>query len=450
MADNVTVDNGGLTDYTVSSDEAASGQVQRVKLALSADGSDTHVSADADGLLVNLGANNDVTLSEPISVDDNGGSLTVDGTVGVSGTVAVTQSGTWDEVGINDSGNSITVDDGGGSLTVDGTVGVSGTVTVDSELPAAAALTDNFANPTAPGVGAFGMLWDGANWDRAPGNSAAGLKVDLGADNDVVISDGGNVISVDDAGGSITVDGTVAVSGSVDTELPAPAALADNTGNPTAPGVGAFGMLWDGANWDRSPGNSADGTLVNLGANNDVTVTGTVTVGGTAAHGSPTSGNPVYAAGRASNAVPTDVGADGDAAGIWTNRNGAPVVTVAPHVGLIDSPWNLTHEAAQYTTTQTSTVLVAGGASEKIVVTNIQIQAFDTAAGDCIVYFGTGAYSRGTNRAIFDGTFKPSTTLAPGINMQGPFISGTNGDDILVTTTNNLDVTISVWYYVVT
>lgn len=48
-----------------------------------------------------------------LSVDDNGGSLTVDGTVAVSGTVAVTQSGTWDEVGINDSGNSITVDNGG-------------------------------------------------------------------------------------------------------------------------------------------------------------------------------------------------------------------------------------------------------------------------------------------------------------------------------------------------
>ncbi len=42
-----------------------------------------------NGTLVNLGANNDVT---------------------VTGTVAVTQSGTWDEVGINDSGNSITVD----------------------------------------------------------------------------------------------------------------------------------------------------------------------------------------------------------------------------------------------------------------------------------------------------------------------------------------------------
>lgn len=51
-----------------------------------------------------------VDASGNIGVTDAGGSLTVDGTVGVSGTVAVTQSGTWDEVGINDSGNSITVD----------------------------------------------------------------------------------------------------------------------------------------------------------------------------------------------------------------------------------------------------------------------------------------------------------------------------------------------------
>lgn len=52
-----------------------------------------------------------------VSVDDNGASLTVDGTVAISGTVAVTQSGTWDEVGINDSGNSITVDNAGTFVT---------------------------------------------------------------------------------------------------------------------------------------------------------------------------------------------------------------------------------------------------------------------------------------------------------------------------------------------
>lgn len=71
---------------------------------------------------------------------------------------------------------------------------VTGTVTVDSELPAAAVLADNAANPTVPAVGAFGMVWDGATWDRAPGNSADGALVNLGANNDVSLNAGTNNI----------------------------------------------------------------------------------------------------------------------------------------------------------------------------------------------------------------------------------------------------------------
>jgi hypothetical protein len=123
-------------------------------------------------------------------------------------------------------------------------------------LPGTFALSDNFANPLLDAVGSFTMVWDGGAWDRAPGTSADGTLVNLGANNDV------------------TVTGTV----TVDTELPTAAALGDNASNPTAPAVGAFAMVWDGATWDRLPGTSADGALVNLGANNDVTVTGTVTV----------------------------------------------------------------------------------------------------------------------------------------------------------------------------
>jgi len=62
----------------------------------------------------------------------------------------------------------------------------SPTVTV-SGLPAAAALADNAANPTVPAVGAFGMVWDGATWDRLPGTAADGLTVNLGANNDVIL-----------------------------------------------------------------------------------------------------------------------------------------------------------------------------------------------------------------------------------------------------------------------
>jgi hypothetical protein len=98
---------------------------------------------------------------------------------------------------------------------------------VDTELPAAAALADNTANPTAPAVGSFGHWWDGATWDRAPGTSADGLLVNLGANNDVTIT------------------------GAVDTELPAAAALTDADANPTVPAVGGFLVGYNGATWDR-------------------------------------------------------------------------------------------------------------------------------------------------------------------------------------------------------
>ena len=64
MADNVQIDPGTTPSVTVSTDDAgAAGHVQRVKLALSADGSAAHATVTADGVLVDLGSNNDVTVS---------------------------------------------------------------------------------------------------------------------------------------------------------------------------------------------------------------------------------------------------------------------------------------------------------------------------------------------------------------------------------------------------
>lgn len=88
---------------------------------------------------------------------------------------------------------------------ITGTVSVSGTVTVDSELPAAVALADNLANPTAPAVGAFNMGWDGTNWDR--------IRADNGS---VFIQDGGNSLTVDAPVGTPVFvrlsDGTAAIT----------------------------------------------------------------------------------------------------------------------------------------------------------------------------------------------------------------------------------------------
>ena len=139
----------------------------------------------------------------------------------------------------------------------------------------------------------------------------------------------------------------------VDSELPAAATIsAENTAAPSAPSVYGFNLVFDGTNWDRAPGTSVDGTLVNLGANNDVTVTGTVTVsatdldirnldvaqddvrvGGMSAHDAAVSDNPVATGGRASTATPTAVTADGDAVWAWYDRQGAAKTVMVDDAG---------------------------------------------------------------------------------------------------------------------
>lgn len=77
-----------------------------------------------------------------------------------------------------------------------------------SGLPVAGASTpsDNFANPTtAVPTFALSGVWDGSNWDRAPGTSADGALVNLGANNDVTLNAGQN--SIGNVGGK-----TVAVT----------------------------------------------------------------------------------------------------------------------------------------------------------------------------------------------------------------------------------------------
>ena len=73
-----------------------------------------------------------VSVVEPVSVDDNGGSLTVDGTVDV-GTITnpVVVSSITNPVTIAEP---VSVDDNGGSLTVDGSVSIIGTVPISGTV----------------------------------------------------------------------------------------------------------------------------------------------------------------------------------------------------------------------------------------------------------------------------------------------------------------------------
>lgn len=84
MADNVAITAGSGTDIATDQVTGTGEHVQLVKLSYSADGSRTPASVDADGVLVNLGANNDVTVTGTVTVD-----LGTNNDVTVTGTVAV-------------------------------------------------------------------------------------------------------------------------------------------------------------------------------------------------------------------------------------------------------------------------------------------------------------------------------------------------------------------------
>src|SRR3990172_9152841 len=164
MSDNLGVSTGA--DATVRTKDNAG-----VHLNVSAIADTTGVEiapvTAADGLLVNLGANNDVTVTgtvsvtEPVSVDDNAGSLTGD-----NSTLSVVGGGveaTALRVTVaSDSTGLLSVDDNGGSLTVDNSV-----------------------------------------------LSVVGGGTEATAQRVTIANDSTGVLSIDDNGGSITVDGTV-------------------------------------------------------------------------------------------------------------------------------------------------------------------------------------------------------------------------------------------------
>lgn len=175
MADNVTIPATGSGDATpiVATDKIGGVDYQRVKLTWGTDG--TATDASASNPLPIIGASNsgvdigDVTINNAsggsaVNIQDGGNSITVDGTV------AATQSGTWN------------------IATVTTVTTVSAVTAISNALPA--------------GSNAIGKL-------------AANDGVDIG---DVTINNasGGSAVNIQDGGNSITVDngGTFAVQDS--------------------------------------------------------------------------------------------------------------------------------------------------------------------------------------------------------------------------------------------
>jgi hypothetical protein len=122
----IATDQGGVTGH----------HLQKVKLAFSADGEETPILADADGLEVQIGKS--ITLATSplagqawpvtdnggnLSVDDGAGSLTVDAPAATPVAVRLSTGAAFiDTIPVSDGASTLSVDDGAGSLTVDGTV----------------------------------------------------------------------------------------------------------------------------------------------------------------------------------------------------------------------------------------------------------------------------------------------------------------------------------------
>ena len=192
-----------------------------------------------------------VSNSAPLPISDAGGVLTVDGTV------AVTQSGTWDEVGINDSGNSITVDNPQLSVVGGGTEATAMRVTIANDSTGVVSVDDNGGALTVDGTvaatqsGAWNITDISGTVSLPTGASTAAKQPALGiagtASSDVITVQG--IASMT----PLTVDGsgvTQPVSGTVTANLSA-------TDNAVLDSIDA----------------AVNGTLtVDLGLNNDVTL----------------------------------------------------------------------------------------------------------------------------------------------------------------------------------
>lgn len=357
MADNVAITAGSGT--TIAADDVAGVLYQRVKLAQGADGSATDVSsvaplqvslantgANATSVVVDLGTNNDVT---------------------VTGTVAVTQSGTWDEVGINDSGNSITVDDGGLTLSIDDG---AGSITVDGTVAATQSGTWNVTN-----VSGTVSLPTGASTlaEQQTQTTALQLLDDTIVADNAGFTDGTTKLSM---GGFIYDE----VAGTALTENDAAAGRINVNRAQVA-------TIEDGSTRGRYATVSASNALkVDGSAVTQPVSIATNTPVGTVAHDAADSGAPIKVGGRARSSEITAVASD-DRSDFVTDLVGKQIVL--PYA----NPENFVSGAITTSmtgTTSTSLVAAPGAGLRNYITTIIVSNAHATVGTDVAIQDGSG------------------------------------------------------------
>jgi hypothetical protein len=191
---------------------------------------------------------NNASGASAVNIQDGGNSITVDGTV------AATQSGTWNVgtltgitnvVHIDDNSSTISIDDGAGSITVDGTVSISGTVTVGShavtnagtfavqESGSQVQVDDAAFTPATSKIVMAGAEFDDSTPDSVDEGDGGALRMsanrnlyvrirdnagnerglNIDANGEMQVSGSRNAIAVTDNSGSLTVDYATTGSG---------------------------------------------------------------------------------------------------------------------------------------------------------------------------------------------------------------------------------------------
>jgi hypothetical protein len=341
----IIAQSGGTGDFIPLT--ASTAGYLRVSLAEVSDGAD-------------VGAGNVGTETQRVTIatNDVNQSAINTATTTIAGAVQGTEMQV-DLVGIGDVATQTTlasIKTDTGTMTID-------LASLDAKFASSATLSDNFANPTSTTVGSFGMLWDGATWDRMPGTSADGVTVNLGSNNDVTLA---------------TLPDTAS------SDLATTAAGFAAEGSALGSGVllqGDDGTDRKNINVDATTGDvQVDVTntvTVDLGANNDIQ--------GDVAHDSADSGNPVKVGGKAKNmdgtAPGTDVAEDDRVDMIATVDGRQFVETTHP---------NFWHTSADYASAQTNaTVKAAPGAGLKLYITDVIVSNGAT-AGNVTLLDGSG------------------------------------------------------------
>lgn len=282
MADNTTL-NAGSGGDVIATDDVAGVKYQRVKLTDGTADSTTAIVAgggvEAAALRVTIASDS----TGVVSVDDNGGSLTVDGTV------AATQSGTWTV----QPGNTANTTPWLASIH-DGTTKAS-VADLTNSNPLHVAIVDSNGDQVTSFGGGTQYTEDAAAAANPVGNMLIVVREDARAGS-LTTTDGDNVALRGNNSGELYVKHTdsIAVTNS-----------------------GTFAVQ----------------AALTAGTNTNEVV-------GDAAHDAAAAGNPLLQGAYASAAAPTDVSADGDAVRVWALRNGSQVVNIAAAGALVGATSN--------------------------------------------------------------------------------------------------------------